>query len=387
MFSGATSANPDTSGWDTSSVTNMAWMFSGATSSNPDTSGWGTSSVTRMAGMSSNNPLANPDTSEWDTSSVTMMDWMFSGATSANPDTSGWETSLVFNMGGMFSNNALANPDTSGWNTSSVISMSEMFFDATSANPDTSGWDTSAVADMRYMFWGATSFDQDIGSWDVTSLRLAWEMFTGVTLSSANYESLLIGWNAQALQSGVTFSGGSSKYCSAAAITARANMVESDAWIITDGGNDCTPVFKINAGLNDAWYDPATDGQGFFITVFPDLGAVSIAWFTYDTELPPMDATANLGDAGHRWMTAAGLYSGNQAVMNIVMTSDGLFDTATDVQRTDPPGSDGTFILTFDSCNSGTVEYDIPSISMTGIVPIQRVAGDNIALCEALRAD
>ncbi len=150
-----------------------------------------------------------------------------------------------------------------------------------------------------------------------------------------------------------------------------------------DTGN----TFEINAGLNDAWYNPDTDGQGFFITVFPDLGAVSIAWFTYDTELPPMDATANLGDAGHRWMTAAGLYSENQAVMNIVMTSDGLFDTATDVQRTDPPGSDGTFILTFDSCNSGTVEYDIPSISMTGIVPIQRVAGDNIALCEALSAD
>jgi hypothetical protein len=150
---------------------------------------------------------------------------------------------------------------------------------------------------------------------------------------------------------------------------------------------DTNPIFTINAGLNDAWYDPLTDGQGFFITVFPDLGAVSIAWFTYDTELPPMDATANLGDAGHRWMTAAGLYSENQAVMNIVMTSDGLFDTPTDVQRTDPPGSDGTFILTFDSCNSGTVEYDIPSISMTGIVPIQRVAGDNIALCEALSTD
>ena len=146
-------------------------------------------------------------------------------------------------------------------------------------------------------------------------------------------------------------------------------------------------TFKINAGLNDAWFDPATDGQGFFITVFPDVGAVSIAWFTYDTELPPADATANLGDPGHRWMTAAGAYTGNQAVMNIVMTSGGIFDTATDVQRTDPPGSDGTFILTFDSCNSGTVEYDIPSISMTGIVPIQRVAGDNIALCQALSLD
>ena len=49
--------------------------------------------------------------------------------------------------------------------------------------------------------------------------------------------------------------------------------------------------FLINAGLNDAWYFPDTDGQGFFITVFPDLGAVSLAWFTYDTELPPLDAT------------------------------------------------------------------------------------------------
>ena len=69
-------------------------------------------------------------------------------------------------------------------------------------------------------------------------------------------------------------------------------------------------------------------------------------------------------------MTAAGKFTDNQAVMNIVMTSDGLFDTATDVQRTDPPGSDGTFILTFNSCNSGTVEYDIPSIARQGIVPI-----------------
>ncbi|MCF6225046.1 MAG: DUF285 domain-containing protein [Xanthomonadales bacterium] len=37
MFSGATWANPDTSGWDTSKVTNMSNMFVGATSANPDT--------------------------------------------------------------------------------------------------------------------------------------------------------------------------------------------------------------------------------------------------------------------------------------------------------------------------------------------------------------
>jgi hypothetical protein len=37
-------------------------------------------------------------------------------------------------------------------------------------------------------------------------------------------------------------------------------------------------TFGINAGLNDTWYFPDTSGQGFFITVFPDLGYVSLAW-------------------------------------------------------------------------------------------------------------
>ena len=145
-------------------------------------------------------------------------------------------------------------------------------------------------------------------------------------------------------------------------------------------GNSGTGEFKINAGLNDAWYYPETDGQGFFITVFPDLEKVSLAWFTYDTELPAEDANATLGDAGHRWLTALGPFSGTQAVMNVKTTSGGLFDTPTEITRVD----DGTIILTFNDCYSGTVSYDIPSINQVGVVPIERVAVDNVALCEAL---
>jgi len=148
--------------------------------------------------------------------------------------------------------------------------------------------------------------------------------------------------------------------------------------IRNENGSD---PFRINAGLNDAWYNPATDGQGFFITVFPDLGVLSMAWFTYDTELPPEYAQSNLGDPGHRWLTALGSFEDNRAVLNISVASGGIFDTAKAVDYTDG----GIITLTFDDCSSGTAEYNIPTIERQGSVPIQRVADDNTALCEALK--
>lgn len=57
---------------------------------------------------------------------------------------------------------------------------------------------------------------------------------------------------------------------------------------------------------------------------------MSLAWFTYDTEFPTLDATANLSDPGHRWLTAVGPIEGNQVLMDIEMTSGGIFDAATE---------------------------------------------------------
>ena len=141
--------------------------------------------------------------------------------------------------------------------------------------------------------------------------------------------------------------------------------------------------FQINAGLNDAWYDPATAGQGFLIAVFPEISQMFVAWFTFDTERPPEDVTAMLGDPGHRWLTAQGPYSGNMANLTVYVTKGGVFDSAEPPASLDPSG-DGTLKLEFADCSEGMVRYEITSLGISGEIPIQRIVQDNVPLCEAL---
>lgn len=141
--------------------------------------------------------------------------------------------------------------------------------------------------------------------------------------------------------------------------------------------------FLINAGLNDAWFDPATPGQGFFINVFPDSGTVFLAWFTYDTERPDESIEAILGDPGHRWMTAFGTITGNSAMLNIELTQGGVFDSATPAPS---QSADGTILIEFSDCENGTISHDIASINQPGVIPIQRIALDNVVNCEQLLA-
>ena len=161
-----------------------------------------------------------------------------------------------------------------------------------------------------------------------------------------------------------------------------------------------------NPGLNGSWFNPDTSGQGFFLEVFPNIPLIFLAWFTYDTTQPNPEnsiqaathglrqsagktqsmADAVVGDSNHRWITAQGPFDGTSATLDVTLTTGGLFDDPTDTSNSDS-GTYGTITLTFQDCNNGTVDYELTAAGLSGSVPITRIAGDNIPICEALLDD
>jgi hypothetical protein len=144
---------------------------------------------------------------------------------------------------------------------------------------------------------------------------------------------------------------------------------------ISDGSS-----FQINHGLNGAWFNPSTNGQGFFIDVLPDSGIVFISWFTFDTSRPASGTPSTLGESGHRWLTAQGGFSGNRAELDIYLTQGGVFNQSEPAPATTAYGS---LILEFFGCNSGRITFTIAGIASNTVIPIERVATDNVDVCQS----
>lgn len=267
LFLSNTAFNQDLSTWDTGNVTSMVNVFNGATSFNQDISDWDMSSVTSIVtgflgastfnnggvsldwantGLVSNwfgafqNCIAfNQNVSGLNMSSATNMQNMFQGCSIFNQDVSDWNVSNVTNMTSMFRSCIAFNNGgvTLDWaDSSSVTTMDGMFAFAAAFNQPVP-FNTSSVTDMDVMFQSATAFNQDISGFDVTGLTTATNMLLNVTLSTVNYDALLVGWEAQAVLNNVPFHGGNSTYTGAGAGgTARAALIADHTWTITDGG-------------------------------------------------------------------------------------------------------------------------------------------------------
>lgn len=240
MFYNASNFNQYIGGWDTSNVTNMSYMFYNAPVFNQNIGSWVTASVTDMRYMFYNDSAFNQGISGWNVANVTRMGGMFCKAISFNKDISGWNTSNVTDMSSMFFGATSFNQNIGGWNTSKVTAMGGMFGFASTFNQNIGLWDTSNVTGMSNMFNGASVFNQDISNWNVLKVTNAQSMFWNVKLSTVNYDSLLTGWDAQILKTGVFFDGGNSTYCLAG--SSRADMISTYSWTITDGGKDCTGI-------------------------------------------------------------------------------------------------------------------------------------------------
>ncbi len=255
VFWGASSFNQPLAGWDVSQVTNMYQMFSEASAFNQPVGGWNTGNLGNTANMFSGAVSFNQPLAGWDVSQVSAMSSMFSGAAAFNQPIGGWDVGNVLSMHSMFSGATSFNQDISGWEVGQVTNMDYMFSGATSFDQPIGGWDVSQVTTMIRMFSGATSFDQPLGDWNVANVGDMYSMFTDVELSAANYDDLLIGWSALALQPDVNFGAGTSMY-TCAAVAARALMTDINglSWNIIDGG--------FLGAYSDYYYDGDGDGYG-----------------------------------------------------------------------------------------------------------------------------
>ncbi|MDA3935068.1 MAG: peptidylprolyl isomerase [Gammaproteobacteria bacterium] len=144
--------------------------------------------------------------------------------------------------------------------------------------------------------------------------------------------------------------------------------------------------FVINEGIDGAWENPFTDGQGIVFDVVDNENSnvVSAAWFTYDTELPPDDELDGFGSKQHRWFTLLGEFTpgSNTATLDIRLPSAGVFNDPKTVTRGDPVGA---ATVTFFDCFNGQFSFEFFGDDQpSGVFAIKRITA--APFCEMLTA-
>ncbi|UOY05349.1 BspA family leucine-rich repeat surface protein [Muricauda sp. SCSIO 64092] len=345
--------------WNTSGVTDMAWIFRGADVFNGDIGSWDTSSVTDMRYMLNGAGVFNQDIGSWNTGSVTNMGGMFSGATSFNGDISGWDTAGVTDMRSMFQGAISFNGDIGSWNTGRVTYMSFMFDGASAFDRDIGSWNTVSVGNMNFMFRNASAFDQDIGSWDTAGLNRSVGMFSGAVafdqdlgdwymgrlrngtdmlnnsgLSVANWDATLIGWDAQDFTNTPTIGASRLIYCTATAERAALTLN-----ITGDSAESVPPTAECKTALT---LQLGTAGTATLTTIDVDDGS--------------SDACGNVSLSPLNWSFSSTDMGANTVTLTVT-DPNGNTNTCTTTVTVEDPAS--LFVTTWDTTKSGTSNNSI----------------------------
>jgi hypothetical protein len=134
-----------------------------------------------------------------------------------------------------------------------------------------------------------------------------------------------------------------------------------------------TEAVDINAGMDGAWVNNDTLGQGFLIDAHPNPDGgnyIFVAWFTYGED------TAS----GQRWLTAQGDFAGSVAAIDLWETTGGRFD---DPQAVNPEKV-GTMNLDFTDCSNAQLSYSLTDEDLAGDMELSRLIPGGQALCEEL---
>ena len=172
MFFDCSSFNQPLDNWDVSNVTSMSFMFAQCSALTSVGLNWDVSKVTSMDSMFYHDVSLNCDFTNWNVSSVTDMNEMFYKCSLFDGAISTWTTTNLTNTKSMFAHCAVFNQPLNSWDMSKVTSMDQMFGECSSFNQPLDNWDISNVdVVMQSVFSGASAFNQDISAWDVSNIK------------------------------------------------------------------------------------------------------------------------------------------------------------------------------------------------------------------------
>lgn len=234
MFGGTTNFDGDLSGWDVSNVTNMQSMFVTALSfSGKGLETWNVESLTNAYAMFHIAESFNGEIDNWDVRNLSDVIYMFSQAYAFNRDLGSWELNKVKDMTYMFENaTSFEGSGLKNWDVSGVTNMERMFGHALSFSENISGWNVGNVTTMQGMFQGTQSFDYSLENWDIGQIQNMSDMLSYSQMSSANYNSTLIGWSQQQnIPQEITLGAHGLTFCEDG-ITAREFLISELNWTI-----------------------------------------------------------------------------------------------------------------------------------------------------------